>query len=170
MQLIAVMLASLFRTAGLRVPDRMIVHFDVALLAVVTCVQARALQEPHGAEGRESCIFALCSLVKPSPLRRISASSPEPMPRRRAHSRASSATFPSTGGWLWPSRASRAWRGSRSRGSRTDLGHLRFLLFGSLYGYDEGVAEAFCTVSLRGQVHKGKESLPRSRSMIRERA
>ena len=118
MQLIAVMLASLLRTAALRVPDRVIVHFDVALLAVVTCVQARALQEPHGVEGRESCIFALCSLVKPSPLRRISASSPEPMPRRRAHSRVSSATFPSTGGWLWPSRASRAWRGSQSGGSR----------------------------------------------------
>src|SRR5215204_1122214 len=69
MQLITVMLASLFRTAALRVPDRVIVHFAVALLAVVTCVQARALQEPYGVEGRESCIFALCSLVKPSPLR-----------------------------------------------------------------------------------------------------
>ena len=49
MQLITVMLASLFRTAALRVPDRVIVHFAVALLAVVTCVQARALQEPYGA-------------------------------------------------------------------------------------------------------------------------
>jgi hypothetical protein len=78
MRLIAVMLASLFRTAALRVPDRVIVHFAVALLAVVTCVRARALREPYGIEGRESCIFAICSLVKPSPLRRISASSPEP--------------------------------------------------------------------------------------------
>jgi hypothetical protein len=34
MRLIAVMLASLFRTAALRVPDRVIVHFDVALVAV----------------------------------------------------------------------------------------------------------------------------------------
>jgi hypothetical protein len=46
MQLIAVMLASLLRATALRVPDRVIVHFDVALLAVVTYVQARALQEP----------------------------------------------------------------------------------------------------------------------------
>jgi hypothetical protein len=30
-----------------------IVHFAVALLAVVTCVQARAFQEPFGVEGRE---------------------------------------------------------------------------------------------------------------------
>ena len=52
MQLIAVILASLFRTAALRVPDRAIVHFDVALLAIVTHVQARALQEPYGVEGR----------------------------------------------------------------------------------------------------------------------
>jgi hypothetical protein len=61
MQLFAVMLAALFRTAALRVPNCVIVHIDVALLAVVTCVQARALQEPYGVEGRESCIFALCS-------------------------------------------------------------------------------------------------------------
>jgi hypothetical protein len=42
-------------------------------------------------------------------------------------------------------------------------------LLGRLCGYDEGVAEAFCAVSLRRQVHKGKESVPRSRLMIRER-
>jgi hypothetical protein len=50
------------------VPDRVIVHFAVALLAIVTCIQARVLQEPYGVEGRESCIFALNSLVKSSAL------------------------------------------------------------------------------------------------------
>ena len=41
-------------------------------------------------------------------------------------------------------------------GDESDLGHLR-LLFGRLNGYDEGVAEALCTVALHGQVHKGKK-------------
>jgi hypothetical protein len=39
--------------AALRGSDRVIVHFTVALLAVVTCIQARALREPYGVEGRE---------------------------------------------------------------------------------------------------------------------
>src|SRR5215217_2177726 len=100
------MLASLFRTAALRVPDRVIVHFDVALLAVVTYVQARALQEPHGAEPTLA------------PLRRL-------IPRR-----------PAGYGLHVPAGLGEA---LDLADHEPDLGHLRFLLFGSLYGCYEGV-------------------------------